>query len=312
MEEQGLIQNQERTLGLMATITQGSVAVVIVVVLLLGTGLSIGIYLGMRGNGGEDYEYIVVGGGAAGCVVASRISRTSKVLLLEAGGPSLASTGGTDYVISTQTCPGCASSSVLRLTRFDVPYYAYTLPYLRSLFWNINHTLSAKILGGSAAVNGLIFYRGIPADFEGYPTGWSWENVLEYYKRVENVTDSEWRQSSLRGTQGPIRVSKAQTPLNWKDHIQLYIDTVLNSGMPINQDLNGASRYGLGWVQHNIANGQRVISANEYLIPALASGNLDLKLYSQVTKVLFDKKKRAIGLSPVAITPDKFLIIIQE
>jgi len=187
------------------------------------------------------------------------------------------------------------------ITWFEVPglmILFQSSSWSQYLSWNIPY-FAAKVLGGGGAVNGMVFWRHIPADFEVYPMGWQWSDVLDYYKKIENVTMPELRNSSIRGHQGLIQVSRNLSRQIDFNSMQSFVDTVQNYGIPFNPDFNGESRYGLGFIDANIGDGCRSASVNAYLAPVFKNSKLTVLLNSVAVKIIFDNTKKAIGVTYV-------------
>ncbi len=228
------------------------------------------------------YDYIIVGAGSAGCVLASRLTEDSEtsVLLLEAGGDD-----SQPEILDPTMALALAGTAV------DWAYTTEEEPHLN------NHKLSwtrGKVLGGSSSINYMTYSRGNRYDFDHWQAlgnqGWGYESVLPYFKKAETWTLGA---SAYRGGEGPLEVWKlpALNPLT-----SAFIDAGQEIGWPRNDDYNGASQEGFGELQHNISRGQRVSTATAYLHPAMNRSNLTVLTEALATRVLFEGK-RAVGVA---------------
>ncbi len=229
------------------------------------------------------FDYIIVGAGSAGCVLANRLSAsgTDQVLLLEAG--------GSDRSPLIQVPLGYG------LTFADPHYnWMYTTepdPALnqRASFWP-----RGKVLGGSSSLNAMVYIRGQQGDYDDWAaagnTGWAWKDVLPYFKKHE---DHIFGANEHHGAGGELRVS------DFKDQVHPLCERFLmageNLGYARTQDFNGALKEGFGLWQMTIRGGVRESSSNAFLRPALKRSNLTLKTRAHVTRVLVENKK-AVGV----------------
>jgi len=228
------------------------------------------------------YDYIIIGAGSAGCVLANRLTEDgkTKVLLLEAGG--------------RDTSP---------LIHIPVGY-AQTLkdPKINWLFETepdpgtndrVHTWPRGKVLGGSSSINGLLYIRGQRQDYEGWRQlgneGWGWDDVLPYFKKSQH---SERGANDLQGEGGPLNVSDPTMRHPVSDAI---IQAGVQAGLPHNEDMNGEKQEGIGYYQLTVKNGQRHSAAAAYLKPALKRQNLRVEVKALVQRILFDGK-RAIGV----------------
>lgn len=228
------------------------------------------------------YDYIIVGAGSAGCVLANRLSEdpSVKVLLLEAGGPD-----------SKREIHIPVAFSKLFQTPCDWAYYTEAEPQLenRKLYWP-----RGKVLGGSSSLNAMIYIRGHHKDYDrwaelGNP-GWSYTDALPYFKKSQN---QERGPSEYHGTGGPLNVCdlRCVNPLS-----EAFVEAAVEAGFARNSDFNAASQEGFGVYQVTQQNGRRHSAADAFLRPAMGRPNLKVLTAVHASGILFDGK-RAIGVS---------------
>jgi choline dehydrogenase-like flavoprotein len=230
----------------------------------------------------SGYDYIVVGAGSAGCVLAHRLSEdtNARVLLLEAGGP--------DRHPYIHIPLGLGPMHARRL--FDWGYEGEPEPGLNG---RRIEAMRGKVLGGSSSINVMAFTRGSPGDYDRWArngaAGWSYDEVLPYFKRVERWEGGE---SRWRGGSGHVGVEWAKTtdPL-----FAAWIEAGKAAGYGYTEDYNGAQSWGFGRGQYSIRDGYRSSSANAYLRPARARRNLTVETRALATRLLFDGA-RATGI----------------
>ncbi|MEO1538214.1 MAG: choline dehydrogenase [Pseudomonadota bacterium] len=220
-------------------------------------------------------DLIIVGAGSAGCVLAERLSRdpARKVLLLEAGPP--------DNHIFIRMPAGVAKA--IGSERFNWHYWTTPQTHMNDRRLT---TPRGKTLGGSSAINALVYIRGNAWDFDNWAAlgceGWSYKDVLPYFRAVEGNAHGE---GPFHGGDGPLKVSH---PASGNPAYQAFIDAGVELGYPHNPDLNGASQEGFGPFQLNIHNGRRWSAADAFLKPALARPNLTVKTGAQVGGLVMD------------------------
>ena len=229
-----------------------------------------------------DFDYIIVGGGSSGATLAGRLSSNPsvKVLLLEAG-PS-------DGSLKIKVPLGYGS--LFYDQKFNWKYETEPEAELngRRMYWP-----RGKVLGGSSAINAMVYVRGHQNDFKDWAKvapSWSWSNVEPLFKKIE-----AWKgeSSSARGDSGPVGVSNVERdvhPLTNK-----YLEAGQELGFPLNRDYNGSHMEGVSVYQTTIANGLRVSSASAYISKRNSGRNLRVITNAHVTKLIFDGR-RAIGV----------------
>ncbi len=230
-----------------------------------------------------EYDYIVVGAGSAGCVLANRLTAggEQRVLLLEAGG------GDRSPWIQVPIGYGRTFND----PRFNWMYQAQPDPALdnRSAHWP-----RGKVLGGSSSINAMVYVRGQPADFDDWRAagnpGWSWSELLPYFKKLE---DHAWGASEFHGAGGPVHVSDVSASVH--PLCATFLQACADVGIEHTRDFNGAQPEGAGLWQVTIKDGVRVSSANAYLRPVRRRANLDVRLRAHATRVLFSGS-RAVGV----------------
>jgi choline dehydrogenase len=225
------------------------------------------------------FDYVVVGAGSAGCVLASSLSADpgASVLLLEAGPP--------DRKLETRVP---AAATKLFKTPYDWDYTTTCQPGLagRKLYWP-----RGKTLGGSSAINFQIYVRGHPADFDlwaelGNP-GWGFGQVLPYFRRLERRRQGDPR---LRGRNGPLRIEDLRDP---NPMTLAFVRAAVEAGLAANGDVNGAVQDGVGLSQVTQRHGRRWSAADACLRPARRRPNLTVRTGARATRVLFQRGRAA-------------------
>jgi len=228
------------------------------------------------------YDYLIVGAGSAGCVLASRLSEDPavRVGLIEAGPPD------TSVLIH---CP--AGLALLAQTR-NANWGFETVPQ-PGLNGRRGYQPRGKVLGGSSSVNAMIYARGHRADYDGWAAegnpGWSFDEVLPYFKRAEH---NERGADVFHGAGGPLNVAELRSPGRWRER---FVQAGVQAGYPRNADFNGAEQEGFGPYQVTHRNGERFSAAKAYLTPHLGRPNLEVLTGAQVLRVRF-KGRRAVGV----------------
>ena len=231
----------------------------------------------------DVFDYVIVGAGAAGCVLANRLTAAGNhtVCLLEAGPP--------DRSIFLRVPAGVykASSHPKYTWQFETEPSAGTA----------NRPIpmpQGKTLGGSTSINGMNYNRGCPEDFDGWARrgnrGWGYADALPYFKRTERRVGT--CDTLYRGKDGELPI----TDSDWRHPLcDAFVAAAHGLGLPRNLDYNGASQAGVGYYQRYIENGWRISAARAFLRPIARKENLEIRTGAQATAVLFEGK-RAIGV----------------
>lgn len=230
-----------------------------------------------------DYDYVIVGAGSAGCVLADRLSAdgTNRVLLIEFG--------GSDRSVFIQM--PSALSIPMNKAKYNWQYETEPEPHLggRRL-----HTPRGKVLGGSSSINGLVYVRGNPMDFERWAddgaTGWSYRDVLPYFRRAETRDEGG---DTYRGNDGALhtRYGRLQNPL-----YTAFVKSAEQAGYPLTDDINGEQQEGFGRMDMTVHGGRRWSAASAYLKPAMGRPNLTVITHALASRILF-KDRRAVGVA---------------
>jgi choline dehydrogenase len=233
--------------------------------------------------GSDAFDYVIVGAGAAGCVLTNRLvaDGTNTVCLIEAGPP--------DNSIFLRIPAGVYRAS-------SIPKYAWPFETEPSPS-TANRSIpipQGKTLGGSTAINGMNYNRGCSDDFDGWAQrgnrGWSYADVLPYFKRTERRIGPG--DTHYRGADGPLPI----TDCDWRHPLcDAFIEAAHKMGLPHIADYNGASQGGVGYYQRYIENGWRVSAARAFLQPIAKRPNLDIRTTAQATAIIFDGR-RAVGV----------------
>ncbi len=229
----------------------------------------------------ETFDFIVTGAGSAGCPVAARLSESGnyRVLLLEAGG--------------ADSNPWIHIPLGYTKTYTDPRYnWMFESEPETQLKGRTLYQPRGKVLGGTSSINGMVYMRGTPSDYDNWRQrgceGWDWEHVLPFFKKAEN---QERGADEFHGVGGPLRVSNpVKTPLG-----DAMVAAAVEAGIPANPDFNGARQEGVGYYQTTTDNRRRWSAAQAYLRPARKRANLVVATNAHATRVLIEEG-RAVGV----------------
>ena len=231
----------------------------------------------------RGFDYVIVGSGSAGSVLATRLSEDAdvRVLVLEVG------TDNKDFRVYMPT----ANAMALGNPRFDWNYYTEPQPNLanRRVYWP-----RGRGLGGSSAINGMIYIRGSARDYDGWRQlgleGWAYGDVLPYFKKAESRAQGG---DTFRGDSGPLLTGRAGNP---QPIDRAFIEACRQTGLPANDDFNGKGQVGTGLFDFTIRDGKRSSVARCYLGKAMGRPNLEVRTGCFVTRILFENG-RAVGVA---------------
>jgi choline dehydrogenase len=234
-------------------------------------------------SSGPTYDFVVIGSGSAGSVVAERLSASGRhsVLVLEAG--------GTDRRFYVQMPLGYGKTFFDPAVNWN--YHAEPDPGLAG---NADHWPRGKLLGGSSSINAMVWIRGAREDFDAWAAagnpGWGYDDLLPVFKTIE---DNEAGADRWRGRGGPVHVTDNRR--NVHPLTRRYLQAAEQAGLRLNPDFNGASQEGAGIYQITTKGGRRVSAARAFLYPAMRRPNLRVETDALATRILFDGK-RAVGV----------------
>jgi choline dehydrogenase len=233
------------------------------------------------------YDYVIVGGGSAGSVLANRLTtdRSTRVLVLEAGRP--------DYLWDVFIHMPAALTYPIGWRWYDWKYESEPEPHMGGR--RISHA-RGKVLGGSSSINGMIFQRGNPLDYERWAADpgmetWDYAHCLPYFKRMETCLAAD-PADTYRGHSGPLVLERgpAKSPL-----FGAFFEAVQQAGYPLTEDVNGYRQEGFAPFDRNIHRGRRLSAARAYLHPVSSRPNLEVRTRAMVHRIAFEGS-RAVGV----------------
>ena len=232
---------------------------------------------------GAEFDYIIVGAGSAGSVLAERLSANGRhrVLVIEAG--------GSDRRFYVQLPLGYG-----KLFYDPAVNWLYQTEPDPGLAGNRDHWPRGKVLGGSSSINAMVWIRGHQSDYDDWEAiagpGWGWDKVRDAYRAIE---DNEAGEDAWRGKGGPLFISANRSDLH--PLCETFIRSAEAAGLDRNEDFNGAAQDGVGIYQMTIRNARRNSAARAFLRPAMKRANVTVMTHAQVTRVIFEGR-RAVGV----------------
>ncbi len=232
-----------------------------------------------------SYDYVIVGGGSAGCALANRLSvdQSTRVLVLEAGRP--------DYKWDVFIHMPAALTFPIGSRFYDWKYESEPEPFMNGR--RIYHA-RGKVLGGSSSINGMIFQRGNPLDFERWAAdpgmeSWDYAHCLPYFKKMENCLAGP---DEYRGGDGPLELERgpATNPL-----FGAFFEATVQAGYPLTKDVNGYQQEGFAAFDRNVRRGRRLSASRAYLHPVMDRPNLEVITRALVTRLVFEGS-RVVGV----------------
>jgi len=226
----------------------------------------------------DGFDYVIIGAGSAGCVLASRLSEDGKhtVLVLEAGG------GDSSVFIQMPT----ALSIPMGMDKYNWGYHTEPESYMDGRRMDLPR---GKVIGGGSSINGMVYIRGNAMDYEGWEAqgakGWGYRNVLPYFRKAETRAEGG---DAWRGNEGPLHTSYGpmKNPL-----YSVFVEAATQAGYAATEDVNGFRQEGFGRMDRTIHQGKRWSAASAYLKPAMNRKNLAVRTGVRVSKLDFEGKR---------------------
>ena len=226
----------------------------------------------------DGFDYVIIGAGSAGCVLANRLSEDGKhtVLVLEAGG------GDSSVFIQMPT----ALSIPMGMNKYNWGYHTQPEPYIDGRRMDLPR---GKVIGGGSSINGMVYIRGNALDYDGWEEqgarGWGYRNVLPYFRKAETRAEGG---DAWRGKDGPLHTSYG--PLN-NPLYSVFVEAATQAGYAATEDVNGYRQEGFGRMDRTIHKGKRWSAASAYLKPAMGRKNLVVRTGVRVTKLDLEGKR---------------------
>jgi len=232
----------------------------------------------------KNYDYIIVGAGSAGCVLAYRLGANpdNRILVLEAGGQ--------DWFFNWKIHMPAAFAYPLANDKLNWAYHSEPDPFMDG---RRMYCPRGRVIGGSSSINGMCYIRGHARDYDSWAqmglSGWSYSEILPYFRKAET---RDLGADDYHGGEGPLHVSRGHTP---QPLFKAWVEAGKQAGYPVTADLNGYQQEGLGPMDMTTYRGRRWSAAKAYLRPAMKRGNVDVATRALTLRVLFEGKK-AVGV----------------